>query len=235
MADTRSTSPFSLFGRVFNSIREYREQRKEEHFLQSLPKEYAAFMERYVPDNPTNEAIFTKIKSILLKNPAFIKFYCEDFAKIGDSYLLQHLWKNTPINESDIRKSIILNPNCPKDIILDAIGDPFSEVAVNAILNPLVSETDCLEAVNRIDLSSPATVEALERKLEDFGYRVDWNPWITSEEDIGKPKLYKIFDSGTEVPLDNVISDANKRFEEQEKHYTQAPVKVFDSQDFFAR
>ena len=230
MADNRWFEKQSFFGRMFNSIREIREQRKEERLLQSLPKEYAAFVERYVPDSTANEALFNKIKHILSQNPVNIKTFSEEFAKIGDAYLLQHLWAETPVNEPDTRKIIIENPNCPKDIILEAIGDPFPDVAATAIANPAVTESDCLEAVYHIDRTSPGTVKALERRLEEFGYRVDWSPWETHGSlryrnepmiyriaNVISPRQDKVVPEKKKTSLDEQISDAKKRSEAQAK------------------
>jgi len=249
MARNSSVSAQSFFGRLFEQLRNRSREREEKAFRDSLPSAYADFMKRYVPESEADEALFNKMKLFLMKTRQRPDVFAEEFAQIADGPLLQHLWDKSHDNEPDLRQAIVENPNCYKNIILDAVADPFGDVAVPAIMNPMLTERDLLKAVYRVDVSSPGTVNALEKRLNDLGYRVDWEPWNTQPNfrDYDKPLIFKVLDKDNELPLDkdfnwkkhssldNIISNAKNRQETQTRAQFKAPVKDFDNHDEIVR
>ncbi len=249
MANNSSSGSQSIFSRLLKQLRNRIREREEKAFLNALPSAYADFMTRHVPANPQEERLFNTTKDIVMQTGQHPDIFSEEFAQIADTPLLQHLWDHSQVNEPDLRQTIVENPNCSKNIILAAVSDPFSEVAAPAILNPKLSEQDLLQAVYRIDKTSPGTVDALETRLKDLGYRVDWEPWNTQQNfrDYNKPLIFKVLGKDNEVPLDknfnwkkptsldNIISNAKNQKETQTKIPSRAPVKDFNLHDNLGR
>lgn len=229
----------TLFNRLLNLMRTRYKEREEKAFVASLPPPYAEFMKRYTPENENDAQLFNRTKDILIKTgQRNIKNYLEDFAQIGDVPLLEHLWNISGKNDPDLGEIILNNPNCSKEIVLEAIANSYGGVAEPALRSPLLSSKDLLQAVYRIDRTCYTAFEVLNERLNNMGYRVDWNPWLHDE-----PLIYKVLDKDTEVPLDmnfnptkpmsldNMILNAQERSEAQGTSHVKTSTKNFPVYD----
>lgn len=232
MAENNSQS---VFQRMLESMRERRAARKEAQFLASLPKPYADFVRNYTPKTPQEAEMYNKMTSVLTKTVQPLREYSEEFAQIGDASLLRHLWNNARTNDPDLRSAIVNNPECPKDIVLKAISDPFDSVSAPAVMNPALTEKDLLQAVNVVDQTCYSTCKALETRLGELGYQVEWSPW-TNEATVHKARVNE---QAKETPdrksFDNLLSDAQRRSATQAAEQKNMPSRNIPAMDHLSR
>ena len=154
-----------------------------EKYLNGQPSEIQDFFKiEFIPKNGADLAKYDYMKSQIEKELASIEDHYGMLAQIGYGDVLDYIYHNPGRHGVDVQCEVLQNPNCPDDILRNALTNSDSHLRRAAAMNPLVPLDLCQAMVQKE--KDPMVQAALMARLESIGkpMKMEQKLWEIREE-----------------------------------------------------